>query len=94
VPSGLQAVFSGPGQTPFIDLIWAPVTDVDLDGYNVYRREEGGGPAVKLNAEPVKAPAYRDTTVISRKHYLYSVSAVDVRGNESARSEEAAESTP
>src|SRR5580698_192360 len=25
VPSGLQAVFSGPGQKPFIDLIWAPV---------------------------------------------------------------------
>ena len=28
VPSGLQAVFSGPGQSPFIDLVWAPVTDV------------------------------------------------------------------
>jgi hypothetical protein len=94
VPSALQAVFSGPGQTPFIDLIWAPVTDVDLDGYNVYRREEGGGPAVKLNAEPVRAPAYRDTTVMPGKHYLYSVSAVDVRRNESGRSEEAGESTP
>ena len=43
VPVGLQAVFSGPGQQPFIDLIWAPVTDADLEGYNVYRHEEGGG---------------------------------------------------
>ena len=50
VPSGLQAVASGPGQTTFIDLVWAPVTDVDLDGYNVYRHEEGSAP-VKINAD-------------------------------------------
>lgn len=93
VPSGLQAVFSGPGQKPFIDLIWAPVPDVDLDGYNVYRHEAGTVP-VKVNSELVKTPAYRDTDVVSGKRYFYSVSALDVRGNESARSEEAAESVP
>lgn len=93
VPSGLQAVFSGPGQQPFIDLIWAPVTDSDLNGYNVYRHEEGGA-AVKVNAEPVKMPAFRDTQVISGKTYFYSVTAVDGRGNESARSEEGRESVP
>ncbi|MGO9084095.1 MAG: fibronectin type III domain-containing protein [Candidatus Sulfotelmatobacter sp.] len=93
VPSGLQTVFSGPGQQPFIDLIWAPVTDVDLDGYNVYRHEEGGAP-VKVNPELTKTPAYRDANVISGKTYFYAVSAVDVRGNESARSEEASERVP
>lgn len=93
VPGGLQAVFSGPGQAPFIDLIWAPVTDADLGGYNVYRREEGATP-VKVNPQPVKAPAYRDMSVVSGRTYSYSVSAVDVRGNESARSEEAAETVP
>ena len=93
VPSGLQAVFSGPGQKPFIDLIWAPVPDIDLDGYNVYRHEEGT-PPVKINPTLVKTPAYRDANVISGKHYIYSVSAVDVRGNESARSEEATENVP
>jgi len=92
-PAGLQAVFSGVGQQPFIDLVWAPVTDVDLAGYNVYRREEGAI-AIKLNAEPVTTPAYRDTNVTSGKHYLYSVSAFDARGNESTKSEEAAESVP
>ena len=86
-------MFSGPGQQAFIDLIWAPVTDVDLDGYNVYRHEAGAEP-VKMNAELVKSPAYRDAGVASGKSYLYSVSAVDVRGNESARSEEAGESVP
>jgi len=93
VPSGLQAVFSGPGQQPFIDLIWAPDTDADLNGYNVYRREEGSE-AVKLNVEPIRTPAYRDGRVAAGRRYLYSVSAVDLRGNESERSEEAGETVP
>jgi len=93
VPSGLQAVYSGPGQQAFIDLIWAPVTGADLDGYNVYRHEEGGA-AVKVNAVPVKLPAFRDLQVAAGKTYFYSVSAVDLRGNESDRSEEASESVP
>jgi hypothetical protein len=93
VPSGLQAVFSGSGQQPFVDLIWAPVPDADLGGYNVYRREEGGT-AVKLNSELVKMPAYRDAQVVSGEKYFYSVSAVDLRGNESKRSEEASERVP
>jgi hypothetical protein len=94
VPAALQAVYSGPGQKPFIDLVWAPVTDADLTGYNVYRREEGETNPVKLNAELIKAPAYRDENVAPRKKYFYSVSAVDVRGNESARSNEASEVVP
>lgn len=93
VPSGLQAAFSGPGQEAFIDLIWAPDTDADLNGYNVYRHEEGAA-AVRVNTELVKTPAYRDTAVSPGKRYFYSVSAVDLRGNESARSEETSESVP
>lgn len=93
VPSGLQAVFSGAGGQSFVDLIWAPVSDIDLAGYNVYRHEAGGA-AVKSNAELVKTPAFRDVNVLPGKNYLYSVSAVDARGNESARSEEAGESVP
>jgi hypothetical protein len=93
VPSGLQAVYSGEGQKPFVDLIWAPVTDADLAGYNVYRREADGSP-VKLNVEFAKSPSYRDAVVVSGKAYLYSVSAVDVRGNESKRSDEAGEAVP
>jgi hypothetical protein len=93
VPGGVQAVFSGPGQEAFVDLIWTPVGDADLDGYNVYRHEPGGA-VVKLNAELVKTPGFRDAQVAAGKTYLYSVSAVDQRGNESGRSEEAEESVP
>jgi hypothetical protein len=93
VPTGLQAVFSGPGQQPFIDLVWNPVTDADLAGYNIYRHEEGSAP-IKINSEPISTPAYRDIRVESEKTYFYSVSAVDERGNESARSEDTSESVP
>ena len=93
VPAGLQAVFSGPGQKRFIDLIWAPVTDADLTGYNVYRGENGR-PLNKVNSELVRAPAYRDTEVQADKRYSYAVTSVDQRGNESARSETASESVP
>jgi hypothetical protein len=93
VPSGVQAVYSGAGQQPFIDLIWTPVADADLEGYNVYRHEEGAAPA-RINAELVKTPAFRDLHVESGKTYFYSVTAVDQRGNESARSEEGSESVP
>lgn len=93
VPTGAQAVFSGPGQQPFIDVIWAPDTDADLAGYNIYRHEAGNEP-VKINPELVKTPSYRDTNIVSGKTYDYSISAVDLRGNESARSEETSEQVP
>jgi hypothetical protein len=97
VPAGLQAAYSGEGQKPFIDLIWAPVTSADLAGYNVFRSESTGAEVttrVKLNSDLVKSPSYRDSAVASGKTYTYSVSAVDVRGNESQRSEETSEPVP
>jgi hypothetical protein len=93
VPAGLQAVYSGAGQKPFIDLIWAPVTSADLAGYNVYRSQANGS-ATRLNSEPVKSPSYRDVAVAAGQTYIYTVSAVDVRGNESSRSDQASESVP
>jgi len=93
VPAGVQAVFSGPGQQAFIDLIWTPVGDADLAGYNVYRHEAGAAP-MKVNAELVRTPGYRDSQVAPGKNYFYSVTAVDERGNESERSEEAEERVP
>ncbi len=92
-PSGLQAVSSGVGQPPFIDLTWAPNTEADLAGYNLYRHEEGQ-PPLKINTELVKAPAYRDRAVSSGHKYFYSVTAVDLRGNESTQSPQASESVP
>jgi len=93
VPKGLQAAFSGVGQQPFIDLIWAPDADADLAGYNVYRREEGGQ-SRKLNPSPVKTPAFRDPSVTAGHTYFYSITAVDTHGNESEHSNEESEKAP
>jgi len=92
-PTGLQAVFSGPGQKPFIDLIWAGNNESDLAGYNVYRRDVGSE-SIKINTELVKTPAFRDTNVVPGHEYFYSISAVDAPGNESPRSQEAGETVP
>ena len=89
-PVGLQAVFSSVGQKPFVDLTWAPNTDGDVAGYNVFRRVEAGS-AQKLNAQLVPVPSFRDSNVDAGAKYVYSVSAVDLRGNESPRSAEAIE---
>jgi hypothetical protein len=93
VPVGLQAVFSGLVQQPGIDLTWTPNGDEDLAGYNVYRRSAEGAPT-KINKEPVKTPAFHDATVQPGETYMFSVSAVDLRGNESARSAETQENVP
>ena len=92
-PTGLQAVFSGTGQKSFIDLTWAPNTEADLAGYNVFRAEGGAAPE-RINQQLVKAPAFRDENVAAGQRYIYTVSAVDERGNESARSEPTTESIP
>jgi len=90
VPDGLQAVFSGLVQRPGIDLTWTPNIDQDLAGYNVYRRSAEGA-FVKINTELVKTPAFHDGGVQPGGRYVYSVTAVDLRGNESGRSAEASE---
>src|SRR5271166_4850747 len=92
-PSGLQAVFSSVGQKPFVDLTWAPNMESDLAGYNVFRGADGGEPQ-KLNQQLVRVPSFRDESVTPGKTYSYSVSAVDLRGNESPRSAETTEAVP
>ena len=92
-PTSVQAVFSSVGQKPFIDLSWTPNTETDLAGYDVYRREADTDP-VKITGQVVKAPAFRDENVRPGAKYFYSVVAVDLRGNQSPRSDEASEQVP
>jgi len=90
IPAGLQAVYSGIAQHPAIDLTWTPNTETDLAGYNVYRINTRGE-AQKLNSVLVKTPAFHDLNVQPGNKYVYAVSAVDLRGNESGRSESTSE---
>jgi hypothetical protein len=83
-PSGLVLVPGGGfGEAPSFDLAWDANLEPDLLGYNVYRRD-GDGAFVKINAEPLTAPAFRDLQVEAGHQYTYRVTAVDQRHNESA----------
>ncbi len=95
-PAGLQAVFSGPGQKPFIDLLWTPNSEADLAGYNVYRRDKDAqaAKATRINSQLVLSPLFRDFQIPPGREYFYSVSAVDARGNESLRSDQSSEAVP
>jgi hypothetical protein len=96
VPTGLAAVATpaSSAAAAAIDLNWLPVTDRNLAGYVVYRRE-GDGTWVRVSPEkPVAGPAFHDAAVQAGHAYRYAVSAVSLTGHESRRSDEAEESVP
>jgi len=99
VPTGLAAVATAGenGAEPAIDLNWQPVTETDLAGYQVYRREAGGANGIWQRispAQPLVAPAFHDNQVQPGHTYRYAVSATDRGGHESARSAETEETVP
>jgi fibronectin type 3 domain-containing protein len=42
----------------------------------------------------VTSPSFRDQQIAAGKRYFYSITAVDARGNESAKSSETSETVP
>ncbi|MGH9636935.1 MAG: fibronectin type III domain-containing protein [Candidatus Angelobacter sp.] len=92
-PSGVEAVYSPATTNSFIDITWTANTEPDLAGYNVYRRRENELP-VKINSDLIKTPRFPDPGVEPGMKYFYSVTAVDLRGNESGKSEETSETVP
>jgi hypothetical protein len=85
VPERLLPVVGRIRGKKFVDLLWAPNTEKDISGYNVYRREENGQLA-RINSAPISMLSFQDVNVLAGHNYLYCISAVDVHGNESARS--------
>jgi hypothetical protein len=96
VPTGLAAVATAGdnGSETAIDLSWQPVTDSDLAGYTVYRRE-GAGEWKRISpAQPLAPPAFHDAEVQPGRSYRYAVTAIDQGRHESARSAEVEETVP
>jgi hypothetical protein len=102
VPEGLAAVATAGenGTAPAIDLSWQPVTDADLAGYIVYRREpsatsDNSSAWQRISpAPPDIRPGFHDPNVQPGHTYAYAVSAIGQNGRESARSAEAQETVP
>jgi hypothetical protein len=81
VPAGL----TGLATVQSVELAWERNTEDDFASYNIFRSLEDG--PLQQIATKVESPAFSDTGVEPGKRYRYAVSAVDMKGNESARSE-------
>jgi len=99
VPTGLAAVATAAqaGAQASIDLSWQPVTDADLAGYIVYRREAGAPNQAWQRispAEPLVGPAFHDTAIQPGHTYQYAVASISQSGHQSERSAETEETVP
>lgn len=82
-PTGLTAN----GGLRSVELAWAPNTEEDLVGYNVYRDVSATGAfSQKLNATPIRLTSFIDTAVSQGQTYYYKVAAVNRIPLESAKS--------
>jgi hypothetical protein len=82
-PKGLISVA---GQD-VLSITWDANGEVDLDGYRVWRRDEGSAEVRLLTPDLIKENAYNDKSVKKGTTYMYFVTALDKSGNESHRSE-------
>jgi hypothetical protein len=84
-PQGLTAI---PDRNGMI-LKWIAKAEQGVAGFNVYRKDAGGGAFVRLNKELIQDNSWRDTTARVGKRYIYAVTTVDEsqRKNESELSE-------
>ncbi len=83
-PTGLSATVTGPYQ---VDLSWTASTDnVGVIGYNIYRND------VRVGTDAITT--YSDAGVSTGDTFSYQVSAYDLAGNESYRSNAAMATTP
>jgi len=73
-----------------VSLFWPLNQETDIAGYNLYRAESEQTPEqqwIKLNPQLHKTASFRDERVQVGRQYFYRITAVDVYGNESPRSE-------
>lgn len=73
-----------------VSLFWPLNQETDVAGYNIYRTDdEQTAPEkwIKLNPQLHRTASFRDDRVQVGKQYFYQITAVDIYGNESARSE-------
>lgn len=77
-----------------VSLNWAASNSSGVTGYNVYRSTVSGGPYTKLDAAPVTALDYTDTSVQSGTDYFYVLTSVASNGTQSSYSTQVSVSVP
>jgi len=71
-----------------MQISWNMSTELDANGYNVYRATSLKGTFKKLNKVlvPVDTPYYMDSTIVEKKQFFYTITALDKAGNEGKQS--------
>lgn len=82
-PSGLISVAG----EDFVSLSWDINKEKDLQGYKVWRKEEGQEEYILLTPQPIQENIYNDYAVEKSRIYHYAITAQDINGNESEKSE-------
>jgi fibronectin type 3 domain-containing protein len=74
-------------------LIWAPNSEEDVVGYNIYRSTTPGQDYTKINKELVRETTFTDKDIKQGQKYYYVITAVDSAPvpNESEKSAETSE---
>jgi len=80
-------VVTNPTTGKTLDLSWNAVSDPDLAGYRIYRRNSTSNYSL-LTTVAASDNFYKDTTVIDNILYYYKVAAIDEVPNEGANSTE------
>ena len=98
-PTGLTAIGFATDTAPFaVDLIWQPVNETAVMGYNVYRQsiDANGKPLSPraLITAKVTLPGFHDETAQAGTRYRYEVTAIGGHGNESTAATTLLEPTP
>ena len=87
VPESVEQIEAGT-EGGMIDIRWAESQDADCAGYRIYRREAGGKLVLYADIEDRYETAFHDRKVVTGVSYTYVITAVDMAGNESKRSQE------
>lgn len=91
VPAGVSTI-TGDG---WVEIVWYPVRESDVEGYGVYRSRELDGRYDRIaSVRGIENTSYVDHNVVNGETYYYAVDAYDAAGNESDLSYEDAFDTP
>jgi hypothetical protein len=82
MPSGL----TDDPQRHSVALHWSPNSELDLEGYHVYRATDTTQLPSRLTTSVVRDTAFSDASVLDGVRYFYALTAVDSGGIESVRS--------
>jgi len=87
-PPAAPTNVTGASAAGIVNLFFPSSPETDLRGYIIYRSErDTNTPPIRLTPTPIRRTTFQDITGVRGKVYLYFVTAVDVFGNESERSQ-------